>query len=102
MKLGLRVQCNIDGCIPLRGKQFNLLLFTLNLYIMRNFIKDKANLCRYLRKLKNNVKNKAKVEGSICNAYLVEEGSSFCAHYFEPHVNTRIERCRVTMMVENM
>ncbi|XP_057999181.1 uncharacterized protein LOC131178003 [Hevea brasiliensis] len=44
---------------------------------------------RYLRKLKNNVKNKAKVEGSICNAYLVEEASSFCAHYFEPHVNTR-------------
>lgn len=35
------------------------------------------------------MKNKAKVEGSICNAYLVEEASSFCAHYFEPHVNTR-------------
>ncbi|XP_021603897.1 uncharacterized protein LOC110608925 [Manihot esculenta] len=28
---------------------------------------------RYLRKLKNNVKNKARVEVSICNAYLVEE-----------------------------
>ena len=44
---------------------------------------------RYLRRLKNNVRNKAKVEGSICNAYLVEETSSFCAHYFEPYVNTR-------------
>ncbi|XP_057779596.1 uncharacterized protein LOC130998182 [Salvia miltiorrhiza] len=28
---------------------------------------------RYLRKLKNNVRNKARVEGSICNAYIVEE-----------------------------
>ena len=36
--------------------------------------------------------NKAKVEGSICNAYLVEESSSFCAHYFEPHVHTRHRR----------
>lgn len=39
--------------------------------------------------MKNNVRNKAKVEGSICNAYLVEEASSFCAHYFEPTVYTR-------------
>ena len=49
-------------------------------------------LFRYLRKLKNNVRNKAKVEGSICNAYLVEEASSFCAYYFEPHINTRHRR----------
>ena len=39
--------------------------------------------------MKNNVRNKAKVEGSICNAYLVEEASSFCAHYFQPCVYTR-------------
>lgn len=44
---------------------------------------------RYLLKLKNKVKNKNKVEGSICNAYLVEEASSFCAHYFKSHVSTR-------------
>ena len=42
-----------------------------------------------MRKLKRNVRNKAKVEGSICIAYLVEEASAFCAHYFEPHVRTR-------------
>ena len=28
---------------------------------------------------KKNVRNKAKVKGSICNAYLVEEASEFCA-----------------------
>ncbi|XP_021603863.1 uncharacterized protein LOC110608886 [Manihot esculenta] len=44
---------------------------------------------RYLRKLKNNVKNKARVEGSICNAYLVEEVGAFSAHCFEAHVMTR-------------
>nr|GLL49731.1 uncharacterized protein LOC109166492 [Ipomoea trifida] len=48
-----------------------------------------VNFIRYLRKLKNNVKNKAKVEGSISNAYLVEEASSFCSYYFEDHVSTK-------------
>ncbi|KAJ8761275.1 hypothetical protein K2173_001331 [Erythroxylum novogranatense] len=47
---------------------------------------------RYLHHLKKNVKNKARVEGSICNAYLVEEASTFCGHYFEPHVNTRARK----------
>lgn len=36
--------------------------------------------------------NKAKVEGSICNAHLVEESSSFCSYYFEDHVHTRHKR----------
>lgn len=44
---------------------------------------------RNLQKIKNNVRNKAKVEGSICNAYLVEEASAFCGHYFEPRVYSR-------------
>ena len=39
--------------------------------------------------MKLNVRNKAKVEGLICNAYLVEEASSFCSYYFEDHVNTK-------------
>ena len=34
------------------------------------------------------MKNKARVEGSICNAYLVEEDSLFCSYYFEEHVHT--------------
>ena len=44
---------------------------------------------RDLRHLKLNVKNKAHVEGSICNAYIVEEASNFCTHYFEPQVMCR-------------
>ncbi|WOG95220.1 hypothetical protein DCAR_0414526 [Daucus carota subsp. sativus] len=44
---------------------------------------------RFSRHLKNNVKNKAQVEGSICNAFLVEEASNFCSHYFEKHIHTR-------------
>ena len=45
--------------------------------------------CRLLHQLKKDVKNKARVEGLICNAYLVREASNFCSHYFEPHVYTR-------------
>ncbi|XP_057781987.1 uncharacterized protein LOC131000215 isoform X1 [Salvia miltiorrhiza] len=44
---------------------------------------------RYLGKLKKTVKNKAKVEGSITNAYLVEEATAFCCYYFEDHVKTK-------------
>ncbi|XP_049392822.1 uncharacterized protein LOC125857182 [Solanum stenotomum] len=44
---------------------------------------------RNLQKYKYNVRNKAHVEGCICNAHIVEEASSFCSHYFEPHVYTR-------------
>lgn len=39
--------------------------------------------------LKKKVGNKAKVEGSISEAYIIEEISNFCSHYFEPHIQTR-------------
>ncbi|KAG6383034.1 hypothetical protein SASPL_157230 [Salvia splendens] len=44
---------------------------------------------RYMRKLKLNVKNNVAVEASICNAYLTEEASHFCPHYFESDVRCR-------------
>ncbi|GKE19803.1 hypothetical protein Tco_1431315, partial [Tanacetum coccineum] len=46
----------------------------------------------FLGKLKKKVTNKAKVESSIANAYLIEETSMFCSHYFEPHVKTKMNR----------
>ncbi len=46
--------------------------------------------------MKLNVKNKAHVEASICNAYLTEEASHFVSHYFELHV-----RCRVRDLPRN-
>lgn len=39
--------------------------------------------------MKRKVGNKARVEGSICNAYLTEEISNFCNFYFESHVDTK-------------
>lgn len=42
--------------------------------------------------MKNNFKNKVKVEGSIAIAYLVEEATPFCAYYFESHVYTMHRR----------
>jgi len=40
--------------------------------------------------LKKKVKNKAHVEASICEAYIVEEISTFILYYFKPHLRTRI------------
>jgi hypothetical protein len=42
--------------------------------------------------LKKNVKKKAHVETSICEAYIVEEISTFISYYFKPHLRTRINR----------
>ncbi|WMV28792.1 hypothetical protein MTR67_022177 [Solanum verrucosum] len=44
---------------------------------------------RYLGTLKRMIGNKASVEGSICEAYLMTESTLLFSHYFEPHVMTR-------------
>ena len=38
------------------------------------------------------IKNKARVEGSICEAYLCQETAHFCSYYFEPHVQSSRNR----------
>ena len=38
---------------------------------------------------KRTVKNKAQVEGSICDAYISKETSNFCSYYFEIYVQSR-------------
>ena len=45
-----------------------------------------------MRKLKRKVKNKAYVEGSIAEAYIIEEISTFCSHYFNANVDTNLIR----------
>ncbi|OMO58327.1 Transposon, En/Spm-like protein [Corchorus capsularis] len=47
---------------------------------------------RFLHHLKKKVRNRNCVEGSICEAYLIEEISTFCSHYFEINVQTRLNR----------
>ncbi|KAL0325043.1 UNVERIFIED_CONTAM: hypothetical protein Sradi_5073600 [Sesamum radiatum] len=47
---------------------------------------------RFLRELKKKVKNKAHVEASIVEAYIVEEIGWFTSHYFEPHVTCKRRR----------
>ena len=42
--------------------------------------------------LKRMVRNKSSVEGSIREAYVIEEISSFCSYYFEPEVQIRLTR----------
>lgn len=43
-------------------------------------------ILRYLGHLKKKVKQKARVEGSICQAYITEEASTFFNYYFEDHI----------------
>lgn len=39
--------------------------------------------CRFMGDAKRAVKNKARVEGSICAFYLQRETTYFCSHYFK-------------------
>ena len=50
------------------------------------------NLIQVLFNLKKKVKNKVHIEASICEAYIVEEISTFILYYSEPHLRTRINR----------
>ena len=59
--------------------------------------------------LKQKVGNKAHVESSICNAYLMEEISNFCDNYFDENVHTKsrdqgrnITRCDPAELNENV
>ncbi|KAL0282920.1 UNVERIFIED_CONTAM: hypothetical protein Sangu_2922600 [Sesamum angustifolium] len=47
---------------------------------------------RFLRDLKKKVKNKAHVEASVCEAYIVQEIGWFTSHYFESHVTCKRHR----------
>ncbi|XP_055961834.1 uncharacterized protein LOC126681490 [Mercurialis annua] len=56
---------------------------------------------RYLRKLKNKVSNKGRVEGSISSGYLLEEIAKFASFYFkdgDPMVPCRMQRNEVCEM----
>lgn len=49
-------------------------------------------LFRFLHQLKKKVKNRARVEGSIVEAYIIEEVSTFCSLYFDLNVEKRFNR----------
>ncbi|XP_074560392.1 uncharacterized protein LOC141816527, partial [Curcuma longa] len=47
---------------------------------------------RFLYHLKKKVGNRARVEASIVEAYMIEEVSTFCSSYFEPDIQSRLNR----------
>ncbi|XP_052620614.1 uncharacterized protein LOC111890162 isoform X1 [Lactuca sativa] len=47
---------------------------------------------RKLGSMKRKIKNHAKVEGSIVEAYMIGEISTFCSQYFLPTIETRLNR----------
>ena len=44
---------------------------------------------RFIHPLKDKVTNTFAIEGSICEAYLVEETSTFTSYYYPPNVPCR-------------
>jgi hypothetical protein len=50
--------------------------------VFHNFLLPSVlSLCRYIGKLKSNVRNKAHPEGSIAEAFLSDECMTFCSRY---------------------
>ena len=47
---------------------------------------------REIGKFKRMVKNRAKVEGLICQTYISKQTSNFCSYYFELHVQSKRAR----------
>jgi len=47
---------------------------------------------RYLRRLKSHVRNKARLEGCIVEAYIAQECVHFCSRYLDG-VEIRLNRC---------
>lgn len=45
-----------------------------------------------MHSLKKKARNKARVEGSIVEAYIVEEISNFCSEYFKSSVRTKFNQ----------
>ncbi|KAI5668265.1 hypothetical protein M9H77_18118 [Catharanthus roseus] len=67
-------------------------------YVLRNYVWRKCVNWRYmwmypfdkyLNHLEKKTKNKARVEGSMCSTYFVEEATTIYSNYFEPHVSTK-------------
>ncbi|XP_074300489.1 uncharacterized protein LOC141631763 [Silene latifolia] len=66
---------------------------------LKSYIQDYLTR-RFLNHLKRKIGNKARVEGSICNAYLLEEISNFCSLYYEKHIDTKAKQLDVCDEVE--
>ena len=48
-----------------------------------------------MHSLKKKVKNKARIKGSIVEAYIIEKFLNFSHHYFNPNVHTKFTQiCR--------
>ena len=62
-------------------------------YLICEFLYD---MCRFLQTVKKKVKNKTRVEASICNAYILQEISTFASYYFESTI-----RCKGRSLTRN-
>jgi len=77
-------QSNVDGGIHLKGTKMIIVLYLKFFCLM--LINDDLvfiTICRFMGVSKRAVKNKVRVEGSICASYIHRETTYFCSHYFK-------------------
>jgi len=57
-------------------------------------------LYRFLGDSKRSIKNKARIEGSICASYIHRETTYYCSHYFKSYMLS-VQSSRNEMGVES-
>ena len=82
MKLDLVDQSNIDGCVHLKSNKIIIVCYLKFICLMLINHDLVMQICRFMGDSEQSVKNKVKVEGSICVSYLHRETTHFCSHYF--------------------
>ncbi|RDX72139.1 hypothetical protein CR513_48416, partial [Mucuna pruriens] len=96
---------NVEKLIVMKGIIL-VLLWKLGQIFLQSFFDSMEHLqliyhmrLEFLYSLKNKVKNKAMVETSICEAYLVEETSTFASFYYPDKIETK--RTRIPRNVDS-
>ena len=93
-RLYLQVQCSIDGCIPSKG----ILSFPECICLSRASFHEYVNIIhlfcqfRFLKELKKTIGNKARVEGSICEAYIAHEITLLVRNYAQNSLHCRMRK----------
>ena len=92
---------NTGGCIQLRGKTLHtLFILSYSRHHLITFNYNEMIPCRFLGTLKKFVRNKARPEGSIAEAYIDYECITFMSMYLED-IETRSNRKERNYCVDN-
>jgi len=95
-------QFNFVGCTLLKGSNAFTLYFTICL-VENNLILPWCmfTICRYMKVLKDFVRNPARPEGCIAKSYLAKECVGFCSYFLKKTTNVEEKLDRNTEYESN-